>query len=170
MAVKKELKSINGWPVILDGSSPLLKSFAIAGTQRKIKLRKDVGGYLVAFAAEYHAQIRPIDQGILDDWGWSPLRNGRASTLPSDHCAGVAVDINASKEGAQGSGNRWWITNPVKYLALKSLLKKYRLLEAGINYSTKYWDPMHFVIKHPDVAEVKAEMARLGIAADGTLK
>jgi hypothetical protein len=166
----KTITSINGWPVILKSSDPALKDFLIPGTKRKIKLRKDVGGYLVAFAAEYHQKIRPIDEGILDDWGWCPLRDGRASNSPSDHCAGVAIDVNATKEGAQGSRNRWWITNPVKYVALKSLLKKYRLLEAGITYSTKYWDPMHFVIKHPDPAGVKAEMVRLGIAANGVVK
>ena len=164
------MKTINGWDVIAKGSDPALKDFLIPGTKRKIKLRADVGGYLVAFASEYHVQIRPIDEGILDDWGWCPLRPGRASTSPSDHCAGVAMDLDASKEGAQGSSNRWWITNPVKYLALKKLLKKYRLLEAGITYSTKYWDPMHFVITHPDPYQVKAEMKALGITPSGKVK
>lgn len=154
------MKTINGWDV-LPGTSPLLKSFRIPGTKRSIKLRKDVGQYLVMFASEYHAKVQPIDDGVFDDWGWAPKRKGRVSEKVSDHCAGVAIDLNAAHEdGRQGHGLSWWLKNPVKYARLKSLLKKYRLLEAGITYKN-FLDPMHYVIKNPDVAEVKAEIARL---------
>jgi hypothetical protein len=162
-------KSINGWEVIPSGTDPRLKSFRIPGTGRSLKLRKDVGGYLVAFAAEYHSQIRAIDEGTFDDWGWAPVRKGRASSSISDHCAGVAIDLNATKEGSQSKYNRWWIQHPVKFLKLKSLLRKYKLLEAGINYRN-FWDPMHFVLHNPNPVIVQVEMKRLGISPSGRVK
>lgn len=161
--------TIKGWPVIAKGTDPLLKEFTVPGTKRKLRLRKDVGPYLVAFASEYHKLIAPIDEGRLDDWAWSPVRTGNASSKISDHCGGVAIDLNATKEGSQSKWNKWWVTHPVKRARLNTLLKKYRLLEAGINYRN-FWDPMHYVIKNPNVAQVKAEMKRLGITPSGRIK
>lgn len=160
--------TINGWP-ILAGNSTSLKSFTIAGTKRKIKLRADVGGYLAAYASEYHAKIAPIDMGTFDDWGWSPLRDGRASSQVSDHCAGVAMDLNATAEGSQSKSNVFWVKHPLKAAAQRALLRKYKLLEWGGDYK-KHWDPMHVVIKEPNVKQVKAEMARLGITPAGNFK
>lgn len=161
--------TINGWPVIASGSDPKLKLFTVPGTKRKLRLRKDVGPYLVAFASEYHKLIAPIDKGTFDDWAWSPVRTGRASSRISDHCAGVAIDLNATKEGSQSKWNKWWVTHPVKRAKLNRLLRKYRLLEAGINYKN-FWDPMHYVIKKPDVVAVKAEMKKLNIDYLGRIK
>lgn len=161
--------TINGWTVIANGNSPMLKLFTIPGTKRKMRLRKDVGPYLVAFASEYHEKIAPIDKGTFDDWAWSPPRTGRASSRISDHCGGVAIDLNATKEGSQSKWNKWWVTHPVKRRRLNALLRKYYLLEAGINYK-RFWDPMHFVIKTPDVAAVHEQMKRLGINAAGRIR
>ena len=161
--------TINGWPVIASGNDERLRLFTIPGTKRKLRLRRDVGPYLVAFAAEYHQQIAPIDEGTFDDWAWSPVRDGRASSKISDHCAGVAIDLNATKEGSQSKWNKWWVTHPLKRARLNKMLKKYHLLEAGINYK-RFWDPMHFVIKNPDPKQVRAEMKQLGITAAGNIK
>lgn len=164
-------KTIHGWPIIFMASDPKLKSFTIPGTKRKIKLHKQLGPYLVAFAAEYHKLIEPIDTGTFDDWGWSPVRKGRASDQISDHCAGVAMDLNATgPDGRQGHGLTWWLKNPVKYARLKGLLRKYRLLEAGITYK-RFLDPMHYTFKNGvGTAAVLAEMKRLGIGPDGTIQ
>ena len=135
-----------------------------------MRLRKDVGPYLVAFVSEYHKLVSPIDKSTFDDWAWSPLRTGRASSRISDHCGGVAVDVNATGEGRQGRGLAWFLAHPVRYRRLKGLLKKYRLLEWGGFYSAKNVDPMHFVIKTPDVVAVRREMLRLGITPTGRFK
>ena len=162
-------KTIKGWEVIPNMSDQRLKLFTVPGTERHMRLRKDVGPYLVAFIAEYDRLIKPIDVGTYDDWAWTAPRKGRASSSVSDHCGGVAIDLNATQEGSQSKSNTWWKRNPLKYMALKRLLKKYNLLEAGITYKN-FWDPMHFVIKNPDVSEVKAEMKRLGITPTGRIK
>ena len=164
-------KTIHGWDVIPDGNDHRMREFLIPGTSRKIRLRKDVGPYLVAFASEYHQQIAPIDQGTFDDWGWSPLRNGRASSLPSDHCAGVAMDLNATKEGSQGSGSlKFWV-NPVKRTKLALLRKRYSLLEWGGDYSTAHRDPMHWTFKYGvNQLKVTDAIKKLGINQDGVRK
>ena len=164
-------KTINGWDVIPDMSDRRLRLFRIPGTKnRQMRLRRDVGGYLVAFVSEYHKKVQPIDRGTFDDWSWSPVRKGRASSRVSDHCGGVAVDINAAhRDGRQGHGLTWWLARPVRYRRLKRLLRKYKLLEAGITYRN-FIDPMHYVIKQPNVAQVKAEMKRLGISSTGSIR
>ena len=156
-------KTIHGWDVINGWGDSRLETFKVPGTNRKMTLRYDVGPYLIAFAAEYHQKVRPIDKGTFDDWAYHPPRPGRATSSISDHSGGVAIDLNATQEGSQSKTNTWWKRNPLKYLALKRLLKKYRLLEWGGNYRT-FWDPMHFTFKYGvNAATVKAEMKRLGI-------
>ena len=147
----------------------MLRLFTIPGTKRKMRLRKDVGPYLVAFASEYHTKIAKIDRGTFDDWAWAPVRTGRASSRISDHCGGVAIDLNATKEGSQSKSNTWWVRHPVKARRMRRLLKKYRLLEWGGDYK-RFYDPMHLVIQKPDVAAVRKEMKRLGITPAGRIK
>ena len=162
-------KTIKGWDVIPNMNDARLKLFMVPGTKRHMRLRKDVGGYLVAFAAEYHRVIQPIDVGTFDDWAWTAPRTGRASSSISDHCGGVAVDLNATKEGSQSKSNVWWAKHPVKAARMRGLLKKYKLLEWGGDYKN-FYDPMHLVIKTPNVALVKREMLRLGITAAGNIR
>jgi hypothetical protein len=147
----------------------MLRNFLVPGTKRSLKLRKDVGPYLIAFASEYHTQIAPIDVGTYDDWAYHPPRKGNASSKISDHSGGVAIDLNATKEGSQSKSNVWWAKHPIKAARMKALLRKYKLLEWGGNYRN-FWDPMHLCIHTPDVALVKKEMKRLGITASGKIK
>ena len=162
-------KTIKGWDVIPNMNDKRLKLFTVPGTKRKLRLRSDVGGYLIAFVAEYHRIIQRIDVGTFDDWSWTAPRKGRASSSISDHCGGVAIDLNATKEGSQSKSNTYWMTHPVKALRMKRMLKQFSLLEWGGNYKN-FYDPMHFVIKTPSVAAVKAEMKRLGITPSGKVK
>lgn len=161
-------KTINGWDVIPNMSDERLYLFTVPGTKRHMRLRKDVGPYLVAFISEYHKIIQPIDVGTYDDWAWTAPRKGRASSSISDHCGGVAVDLNATKEGSQSKSNVWWFKHPVKAAAMKKLLRKYKLLEWGGNYKN-FYDPMHLVIKSPNLANIKFEMKRLGITSKGVI-
>lgn len=160
--------TIHGWPAIEQRNDDRLASFRIPGTSRKILLRDDLAPYLVAFAADYHRQISPIDVGTFDDWGWCEIRTGRASSRVSDHCAGLALDLNATAEGSQGPGSLKFWANPIKRTKLALLRKRYSLLEWGGDYSAANRDPMHWTFKHGvKPAEVKAEMKRLKINAAG---
>lgn len=163
-------KTIHGWDIIEDGNDDRLRNFKVPGTTRSLKLRKDIGPYLIAFASEYHTQIAAIDKGTYDDWAWCPPRDGRASSQISDHCGGVAIDLNATKEGSQSKSNVFWVTKPKKALAMRRLLKKYDLLEWGGDYK-RFWDPMHLTFKYGvKAADVKAAMKEMGIDASGVIK
>lgn len=93
-----------------------------------------------------------------------PPRTGRASRSISDHCAGVAIDLNATKEGAQDPSNleTFWRT-PLIAQALASLMAEFPLLEWGGNYTT-FYDPMHWTFSDGVTSvDVLRDMTRLGI-------
>ena len=161
--------TIHGWPVIKTYGDPALRNFRVPCTKRNLKLRKDVGGYLIAFASEYHKLIAPIDKGTYDDWAYHPPRKGNASSKISDHSGGVAIDLNATKEGSQSKSNVWWAKHPVKAARMKRLLRKYKLLEWGGNYKN-FYDPMHLTFRNNNVPAIKAEMKRLKITPAGNIK
>lgn len=160
--------TIHGWPAIESATDPRLVLLPIPGCPaRKMRLRRDVAGYLLAFASEYHRLIAPLDRGTFDDWSWAPMRKGRASSSISDHCAGVAMDLNATREGSQGPGSLTWWRNPVKRARLAKLRKRYPLLEWGGDYK-HFRDPMHWTFLHGVSAmTVKQAMARAGITDRG---
>ncbi len=160
--------TIHGWPVIEEGHDQRLRVFAIPGVSgRTLHLREDIGPYLVAFAARYHELIAPLDVGIMDVWSWVEPRKGRASNKPSDHCAGVAIDLNATKEGAQDRANFtafWQQPGTAERLAI--LRAEFDLLEWGGDYET-FYDPMHWTLQEGIVAEdVLARMRTQGISVD----
>jgi len=97
-------KSQNGWPASPDQKEIGIKVFKIKNTDRKIRLQKDAGVILAAFAAEFHAQVEPIDEGQVDEWGYA-YRNVRGSDSDlSNHSSGTAIDLNATKHPLGKSG------------------------------------------------------------------
>ena len=90
-------KSQNGWPASKDQKKIGIKVFKVKGTDRKMRLQKDAGVILTAFAAEFHAQVEPIDDGVFDDWAYA-YRDVRGSdSVLSNHSSGTAIDLNATK-------------------------------------------------------------------------
>lgn len=162
------MKTIHGWDVIADGGSRRLRLFQVPGVPtRKLRLRRDIGGYLVSFVAQYHKKIAPIDEGTFDDWSWAPVRNGRASSSVSDHCAGVAVDLNATREGSQSRSNVFWKRHPIKAAKMRRMLRRWKLIEWGGDYKN-FYDPMHITFKYGVTAEdVQREMGRMKIRRNG---
>ena len=167
--------SINGWPV-LTPTDPKLVSRLVPGTTRKIRMRAEVIPLFLAFAAEYHKTIAPIDQGPVDDWGYA-YRIARASSSWSDHSSGTALDLNASHEGAQGSANFSWWKALNRYIKVAALRRKYGVIQwggsdqlGGEYHQPQNWDWMHWMIKPgTTVAQVQAQIKKLGIRPDGTV-
>ena len=149
-------KSQNGWPASKDEKEIGIKVFKIEGTDRKMRLQKDAGVILAAFAAEFHAQVEPIDEGVFDDWAYA-YRNVRLSDSElSNHASGTAIDLNATKHplGAQNTFTKQ------QAATIRELCKKYGIRWGG-DYS-KRKDEMHFeIIETPD--EVKARIEKLGL-------
>jgi hypothetical protein len=149
-------KSQNGWKASKDPAEIHIKSFPIEGTDIKIRCQATAGRILAAFAAEFHAQVEPIDKGGLDDWGYA-YRNVRGQTDDlSNHSSGTAIDLNASKHPL-GKENTF---TPEQRKTLDMLCKKYHL-RGGYTYRTRK-DDMHFEIMD-NPAEVKALADELGL-------
>jgi hypothetical protein len=89
--------SQNGFPA-LPSDSPLLYTWTIPDTSRKLRLRNGSAGFLlIHLALWFDAKIEDVEGGILDDWGYAyrPVR-GYETTL-SNHSSGTAMDLNATK-------------------------------------------------------------------------
>lgn len=134
-------KSQNGWPASKDPADIGIKSYPVPGTTIKLRCASAVAPILVAFAAEFHELVEPIDEGTLDDWGFAyrPIR-GQTEGL-SNHSSGTAIDLNAS-DHALGKEDTF---SAAQQAMIQSLIKKYSLTWGG-NYS-KRKDDMHFEIK-----------------------
>jgi hypothetical protein len=133
------MKSQNGWPASPDQKKIGIKVFKIKNANRKIRLQKDAGVILAAFAAEFHAQVEPIDKGELDEWGYA-YRNVRGSDSDlSNHSSGTAIDLNATKHPLGKKGT--FTKEQVKII--KELTAKYGLTWGGV---WKRPDEMHWQI------------------------
>ena len=133
-------KSQNGWPASPDQKEIGIKEFKIKNTDRKMRLQKDAGVILAAFAADFHAQVEPIDEGVFDDWAYHYKGiEGNDSDL-SNHSSGTAIDLNATKHPL-GKKNTFTKPQQVKIL---ELCEKYGIRWGGTYKSRP--DDMHFEI------------------------
>lgn len=153
--------SYNGWPASKDRSAIGIKSYNVPGTTLYIACAEKVAPLLVAFAADFHKLIEPIDNGTLDDWGYC-YRMIRGSTDKlSNHSSGTALDLNATKHPLGKAG-----TFPEgKVPMLQGLCRKYGLKWGGDYLNRK--DEMHFEIAL-DAVKVAALITKLGL--DGVQK
>ena len=147
-------KSQNGWKASKDPAEINIKSYPVPGTTIKLRCAAACAPILVAFAAEFHELVEPIDEGTLDDWGYAyrPVR-GQTEGL-SNHSSGTAIDLNA-KDHSLGKENTF---NKAQQAMIQSLIKKYSLVWGG-NYKRRK-DDMHFEIKDTP-EEVEALIKKL---------
>ena len=149
------LTSYNGWPASKDQAEIGVKSYAVPGTTLKLRCAERVAPLLIGFAAEFHNLIEPLDEGVLDDWGYC-FRDVRG--VPgklSNHSSGTAIDLNASRHSLNHAGT----FEATKIPMLKALVKKYGLIWGG-DWTRR--DEMHFEI-NLDAAKVATLIKKLGI-------
>lgn len=152
------LISYNGYAASKDPDEIKIKSYAVAGTDRKLKCAASVGPLIAAFAAEFHTLIEPIDEGTYDDWGYA-FRMVRGTTDKlSCHSSGTAIDLNATKHALGKVGT----FQAEKVPMIRALAKKYGLKWGGDYVNRK--DEMHFEI---EISAVKAQalITKLGLEA-----
>ena len=147
-------KSQNGWPASKEPEEIGVKSYPIPGTTIKLRCASACAPILVAFAAEFHQLVEPIDKGTLDSWGYAyrPIR-GQTEGL-SNHSSGSAIDLNADAHPLAKENT----FNTAQQAMIQSLIKKYSLAWGG-NYNHRK-DDMHFEIKDTPV-EVEALIKKL---------
>lgn len=136
--------------------------WTIPGTERSIRLKRGAcGEVLVHFAAWFHDNIEPLDEGQLDDWGYAerPIRG--STTELSNHASGTAMDLNATKHplGARGTFTRE---------QTRAIHDQLRIYDGCIRWGGDYVnraDEMHFEIDKP-LAEVTAVAQKLKTEED----
>ena len=164
--------SIRGYSV-LDPTSSQLKSGKVPGTNITLRMRADVLPLFLALARDYHDTVAPLRYGECGAYNYRPAMGGGGW---SDHAAGVAVDLNWGHEGAAGLLGGMSTMSKAQVTACAALKEKYRVViwggdaARGGDYSQpKNWDPMHYALKPgTSMASVRAVIAALGIAPDGT--
>lgn len=170
--------TISGWTLIPTANDPRLRRIRVPGTDWELLVERVAAPLLAAFAADFNERVARIAGPVLDDWSWSPPRLGNASSLPSDHCSGRAIDINATGTGSQaldvkGIGDSWWRENPDAARAMRELLAEYEALSWGAlvdlgGVYRRFSDPMHvFVTPGVSDARIRAVIDRLGIDENG---
>lgn len=132
--------SYNGWTASKEPAHIKIKSYAIPGTDLKIRCAEAVAPLIVGFCKEFNELIEPLDGGQLDDWGYA-FRFVRGTTDKlSNHASGTAIDLNANKHQLGKIG-----TFPAeKVPMIRALAKKYGLTWGGDYRSRK--DEMHFEV------------------------
>lgn len=132
--------SYNGWPV-LTSDSPLLTTIEpVPG--RKFRVR--AGGVAVVLAEvirRFHAEVEPIDQGILDDWSHN-YRLVREGSSWSNHASGTAVDLNATRHPFRTSAAANF--TPAQINAARRIVADMAPVVRWIEGS----DPMHWEINY----------------------
>lgn len=156
-------KSQNGWPANKDPNVIKVKSYPVPGTKIKLRVAQRCAPLLVAFAADFHQLVEPIDEGSLDDWcyAYRPIR-GQTTGL-SNHASGTAIDLNATKHPL---GKRNTFTSDQRDI-LDELCKKY-LIKGGYTFR-KRADDMHFEIGCSP-SEASAKIKALGLDDDNDKK
>jgi hypothetical protein len=94
-----ERRSANGWTVLESPPPPV----EVPGTDIKVRVRPgDVATVLTYVAARFHAEVERLDLPVEEDpgrdewgWAWRPIR-GQSSGF-SNHAAGCAIDLNATR-------------------------------------------------------------------------
>lgn len=166
--------SINGWSVLDNppwGDSRLTRK-SVPGTPASLWMRGSVLPLFLALCKDYHDTIHALTVG--GDTDGYDYREARMANSWSDHSSGTAVDIRASHEGAQGTGNRsWWVGEKAE--AAVVIKERYEIViwggakDLGGDYQNpKYWDWMHWAVK-PGItqSDVDAVIRRLNISPDG---
>jgi len=133
-------KSANGWPASADAEAIDIIRKPVPGTDLKLRVAKPVAPLLIAFAAEFHKQVEPIDKGTLDDWGYAYRKVRGSNTVVSNHSSGTAIDLNAIKHPL-GAVNTFTAEQAA---TIRRLCRKYGLKWGG-DYRTRK-DEMHFEI------------------------
>jgi len=172
--------SISGWPVLDNPAwgDPRAKKAKVPGVGTDLWVREEAWPLFSALVRDYNRLINKVTHS--DGYDYRPSRVPGAGW--SNHSAGVAIDINASAEGAVGTGvNAWW-KQFNRNLKAQRIRKIYEIVNWGASYDiaddphtpqTEGWDngsadAMHWELKSgTTVADVERVIKKLRIGQDG---
>ena len=174
--------SLNGWPGIT-AAGPSLARRLVPGTTRAVTLQAAVLPLFLAYLADWHKTVMPIDgsRSYLGPDGWE-YRDARTGAGLSNHASGTAVDVRYDVLKADHQRHM----TPAQINAVHRLLDKYvdssgrRVFGWGGDWVIgKFCDEMHTELaqdwavgahgRNTTLADVRAVIARLKIRPDGTV-
>lgn len=174
--------SLNGWAGI-PASGPALATRRIPGTTRSVTLQVDALPLFLAYLADWHKTVMPIDgsPAYLGPDGWE-YRQARTGAGLSNHASGTAVDVRYDVLKADHQRHM----TPTQIAAVHRLLDKYvdangrRVFGWGGDWKIgTYCDEMHTELaqswaagaqgRSTTLADVRAVIKHLGIRPDGTI-
>lgn len=164
--------SINGWSVLDNPAwgDPRAKKAKVPGVGTDLWVREECWPFFAALVRDYHNMINKVT--VSDGYDY---RQANAANAWSDHSSGTAVDINYSKEGAQGPANHSWWEQAKHAVRARRIKARYRIViwggaaDLGGDYhQPQNWDWMHWALaKGTTVADVQREIKRLRIDKNG---
>ena len=156
--------SYNGWPGIERENDPRLTVIEpVPG--RKFRVRAgDVAVVFDWLIKRFHAEVEPIDQGVLDDWSYK-YRATRGGTSLSNHSSGTAVDLNATRHPFNTRATSNFSSAQID--AIRHILADARANGADVIRWLDGHDPMHFEINYVSRGGTPANVAALAARIRG---
>lgn len=160
------LKAQNGWPV---GTKAQLgvQNYLVDGANQHFALIPATAPVLCAFLADFNRMVEPINKAgtTFDDWAFNQMELIPGQTVYSNHAAGCAVDVNATKHV--------WKAIKSGFDSHQEATIDHLCAEYGLRWGWRYlhgWkDPMHFeIIETP--AQVKARIASMKLKMPAIMK
>lgn len=160
--------SYNGWPGIESASDPRLTTIEpVPG--RKFRVRAgavaEVFDWLIR---RFHAEVEPIDEGVLDDWSYHYRKVVGGSSL-SNHASATAVDLNATRHPFQTRATANFTASQID--AIRRILADAVVDGRPALRWLDGHDPMHFEVNYvdrggsPDAVRVLADRLKGGTPA-----
>lgn len=156
----------NGWPV---GKRAALhvQNYEINGANQHFAMVPAAAPVLGAFLAEFNKLVELINKTgtVFDDWGFNEMEKIPHSNDYSNHAAGTAVDVNATKHVWKSPVSGY---TSMQESLIDGLCKKYGI-RWGWRYKYGWKDPMHFeIIETP--AQVAARIIKMKLPMPKVMK
>ena len=155
--------SYNGWPAILSSPDPRLTVIEPV-PNRKFRVRAgDVATVFEHLIKRFHAEVEPIDQGILDDWSYH-YRAVRGGSTLSNHASATAVDLNATRHPFETKATANF--SGAQIAAIRRILADMNQDAEVIRWLDGH-DPMHFEINYISRGGTVENVAKLAARLRG---
>ena len=158
----------NGWAVGKRADLHV-QNYLVDGANQHFALVPLAAQVLCAFLKEFNHLVQAINAAgtKFDDWAFNEMEIIPGSNPPvySNHAAGCAVDVNATKHIWKAATSGY---TPMQEALIDGLCKKYAI-RWGWRFQHGFKDPMHFeIIETP--AQVQARIVAMKLPVPAVMK
>lgn len=159
--------SYNGWEGIPEWNDSRLTTITVAGTNTRLRvLGGDVAVILQHVADRFNREVEPVQEPIVDDWGWSYRKTTGGGSL-SCHASGTAIDLNADDHpyGTVASSN----FTPAQIAACRRIVADSVIDGVPMLRWLEHSDPMHWELNRRSSGATPGRVARLASRLRGVV-